>query len=88
MSLSWKLMRLLKKLEQARKDGDLLRKSIIEKFVEKDEKGEWKNENGNFIIPDDKKVEFEKEMECFMKQREWYPQYLQVEGWRRAFRGG
>jgi hypothetical protein len=57
----------LKKLEAARKEGDLLRKSIIEKFVEKDEKGDWKQEQGNFIVPDNKKMELEKEMECFMK---------------------
>jgi len=44
-----------------------LRRSIIDLFVEKNEKGEWKQENGNFNIIEEKKAEFEKEMAKFME---------------------
>ena len=44
-----------------------MRRSIIDLFVEKNEKGEWKQENGNFNIIEEKKAEFEKEMAKFME---------------------
>ncbi len=54
-------------MENARKDGDPLRKSIIDCYVEKDEMGAWKQERHEFVIIPEKKEEFEAKMKEFME---------------------